>query len=129
MYHCKFLADVPADALCAQIGRRYASEPEPGHTPSRKQPAAGSRADIERFVRAMFNAWHNTGYIRINPMAVEGPGAHRTIKAHRAIDVDLYELVLATMEREQVDRPSAPADEHAGPVHPDRAARARITRQ
>lgn len=103
----EFLADVPADALCARIGRRYANEAEPGYTPFRKQPAAGSRADIERFVHAMFKAWHNTGYIRINPMAIEGAGTRRTINAHRAVDIDLYELVLATMEREQFDRPSA----------------------
>ena len=102
-----FLADVPADALCARVGRRYANQAEPGYTPFRKQPAAGSRADIERFVHALFKAWHNTGYIRINPMAIEGAGARRTINAHRAIDVDLYELVLATMEREKFDRPSA----------------------
>lgn len=103
----EFLADVPTDALCARVGRRYANPAEPGYTPFRKQPAEGSRADIERFVHALFKAWHNTGYIRINPMAIEGAGARRTINAHRAIDIDLYDLVLATMEREQFDRPSA----------------------
>jgi integrase/recombinase XerC len=101
----EFLADLPANALCARIGRRYANEVEPGYTPFRKQPAAGSRAGIERFVHALFKAWHNTGYIRINPMAIEGAGTRRTINAHRAVDIDLYELVLATMEREQLDRP------------------------
>ena len=103
----EFLADVPADALCARIGRRYANEAESGYTPFRKQPSAGSRADIERFVHALFKAWHNTGYIRINPMAIEGAGTRRTINAHRAVDIDLYDLVLETMEREQCDRPSA----------------------
>jgi integrase/recombinase XerC len=40
-------------------------------------------------------------------MAIEGAGTRRTINAHRAIDIDLYDLVLATMEREQFDRPNA----------------------
>jgi site-specific recombinase XerD len=102
-----FLADLPMDALCARVGRRFAAQDEPGYTPFRAQPAPGSRADIERFVHAMFKAWHNTGYIRINPMAIEGAGARRSINADRAIDIDVYELVLATMARETFGRPSA----------------------
>lgn len=107
----EFLADLPLDALCARIDddqrKRHVKQSESGYTPFRSQPAPGSRADIERFVHAMFKAWHNTGYIRRNPMAIEGAGARRTINANRAVDVDLYELVLATMERKQFDRPTA----------------------
>lgn len=102
-----FLAQLPFDALCARVGKRYADPTEPGYTPFRTQPAQGSRADITRFVHAMFKAWHTTGYIRINPMAIEGAGARRTINVKRAVDIDLYDLVLQTIEREQVDRPSS----------------------
>jgi hypothetical protein len=45
----------------------------------------------------MFKAWHTTGYIRINPMAIEGAGARRTINVQRAVDIDLYDLVLQTI--------------------------------
>lgn len=108
-----FLADLPFDALCARVAidsekpGRYVKPTEPGYTPFRSQPAPGSRADIERFVHAMFKAWHATGYIRLNPMALDGAGSRRTINANRAIDVDVHALVLATMEREQLDRPTA----------------------
>lgn len=108
-----FLEELPFEALCARIdagkGRpgRYAKQGEPGHTPFRIQPSDGSRADIERFVHAMFRAWHTSGYIRLNPMALEGAGTRRTINAHRAIDVDVHALVLATMERERCDTPAA----------------------
>jgi site-specific recombinase XerD len=102
-----FLADLPVDALCAREGRRYASQGEAGYTPFRTQPSPSSRSDIERFVHAMFKAWHSMGYIRINPMGLEGAGTQRKINARRAVDLDLYELVLATMEREQLDRPTS----------------------
>lgn len=109
----EFLEELPFEALCARINAgkerpgRYAKQGEPGHTPFRIQPSDGSRADIERFVHAMFRAWHTSGYIRLNPMALEGAGTRRTINAHRAIDVDVHALVLATMERERCDTPAA----------------------
>lgn len=102
-----FLADLPADALCARTGARYAAPDEDGYTPFRVQPAAGSRSDIARFVHAMFKAWHSTGYIRLNPMALEGTGTRRSINARRAVDVNLYELVLETMVSEEFDKPAA----------------------
>jgi len=102
-----FLVDLPADALCARNGTRYVGPDEAGYTPFRVQPAAGSRSDIERFVHAMFKAWHGTGYIRINPMALEGAGTRRSINPRRAVDVNLYELVLETMEKEEFDKPAA----------------------
>ncbi|WP_305825530.1 tyrosine-type recombinase/integrase [Massilia brevitalea] len=102
-----FLTDLPADALCARSGKRYAGPGDAGYTPFRTQPAAGSRSDIERFVHALFKAWHGSGYIRINPMALEGAGDRRSINARRAVDVNLYELVLETMEEEEFDRPAA----------------------
>lgn len=107
----EFLEHLPEEAICSRVdndkSKRFVNLTELGYTPFRMQPAAGSRADIARFVHAMFKAWHNTGYIRINPMAIEGAGKRRTINAHRAVDVDLYELVLNTMDREQFDRPTA----------------------
>ena len=109
----EFLADLPFQALCARVDTgtaqpgRYVKQTEQGYTPFRIQPSTGSRSDIERFVHAMFKAWHATGYIRLNPMALEGAGARRTINAHRAIDVDVHALVLVTMEREQCDSPAA----------------------
>lgn len=109
----EFLEELPFDALCTRIDAgkerpgRYAKHGEEGYTPFRIQPSDGSRSDIERFVHAMFRAWHISGYIRLNPMALEGAGTRRTINAHRAIDVDVHALVLATMERERCDTPSA----------------------
>ena len=109
----EFLEELPFEALCARINagkerpRRYAKQGEKGYTPFRIQPSAGSRADIERFVHAMFRAWHTSGYIRLNPMALEGAGTRRMINAHRAIDVDVHALVLTTMEREQCVTPTS----------------------
>jgi integrase/recombinase XerC len=109
----EFLADLPFQALCARVDTgtaqpgRYVKQTEPGYTPFRIQPSAGSRSDIERFVHAMFKAWHATGYIRLNPMALDGAGGRRTINADRAIDIDVYTLVLATMGGEQFVHPIA----------------------
>jgi site-specific recombinase XerD len=102
-----FLADLPVDALCTREGRRYASQGEVGYTPFRTRPSPSSRSDIERFVHAMFKAWHSMGYIRINPMGLDGAGTQRKINARRAVDLDLYQLVLTTMEREQFERPTS----------------------
>lgn len=108
-----FLAELPLEAVCARVDTgkrkpgRFVRVDEAGYTPFQKQPSAGSRSDIERFVHAMFKAWHATGYIRLNPMALDGAGSRRTINAHRSVDVDVYQLVLQTIEEEQFDRPSA----------------------
>lgn len=107
-----FLAELPLEALCARVDTgarkpgRFVRQGEAGYTPFQKQPSAGSRSDIERFVHAMFKAWHATGYIRLNPMALDGAGSRRTINAHRSVDVDVYQLVLQTIEEEQNERPA-----------------------
>lgn len=98
-----FLGDLPFDALCAKDGKRFVTAGESGYTPFRQQPAAGSQSDIVRCVHAMFKAWQTMGYIRINPMGMEGAGSKRSVNARRAIDVDLYQLVLQTLEREPID--------------------------
>lgn len=108
-----FLAQLPLEAMCARVDTgtrkpgRFVRQGEAGYTPFQKQPSPGSRSDIERFVHAMFKAWRETGYIRLNPMALDGAGSRRTINAHRSVDVDVYELVLRSIEEEQFDRPIA----------------------
>lgn len=108
-----FLAELPLEAVCARVDTgtrkpgRFVRHDEAGYTPFQKQPSAGSRSDIERFVHAMFKAWHATGYIRLNPMALDGAGSRRTINAHRSVDIDVYQLVLQTIEEEQFERPAA----------------------
>lgn len=109
-----FLAELPLQALCARVPTerykeklgRFVRQGEAGYTPFQKQPSVGSRSDIERFVHAMFKAWRETGYIRLNPMALDGAGSRRTINAHRSVDIDVYQLVLRTIEEEQFDRPA-----------------------
>lgn len=101
-----FLAQLPLEGLCARVPTdkdkkkpgRFVRQNEAGHTPFQKQPSVGSRSDIERFVHAMFKAWRETGYIRLNPMALDGAGSRREINAHRSVDVDVYQLVLQTIE-------------------------------
>jgi integrase/recombinase XerC len=93
----RFLQDLPNDALCAH----RAGAGEPGWTPFRTQPSRSSQADIRRFVHALFQAWHKTGYIRINPMALTGAGTARKVNGQRAISLDLYDLVLNVMEQEE----------------------------
>ena len=108
-----FLAQLPLEAMCARVDTstrkpgRFVRQGEPGYTPFQKQPSVGSRSDIERFAHAMFKAWRETGYIRLNPMALDGAGSRRTINAHRSVDVDVYQLVLQTIEEEQFERPAA----------------------
>lgn len=108
-----FLAELPLETVCARVDTgtrkpgRFVTQGEASYTPFHKQPSAGSRSDIGRFVHAMFKAWHATGYLRINPMALDGAGSLRTINAHRSVDVDVYQLVLQTIEEEQFDRPAA----------------------
>ncbi|NML62011.1 hypothetical protein HHL21_13175 [Massilia sp. RP-1-19] len=53
---------------------------------------------------AMFKAWHTMRYVRINPMGMDGAGSKRKVNVRRAIDVDLYQLVLQTLERDTFDR-------------------------
>lgn len=108
-----FLERLPFEAICARVDTgtrkpgRFVRQSEVGYTPFQKQPSPGSRSDIERFVHAMFKAWRETGYIRLNPMALDGAGSRRTINAHRSVAIDVYQLVLQTIEEEQLDRPAA----------------------
>lgn len=96
----EFLANVPADALCARLNKGFVRAGDTGYTPFRTQPSASSRSDIERFVHATFKTWHAMGYIRINPMALDGAGTRRKVNAQRSVDLDVFQVVLATLERD-----------------------------
>jgi site-specific recombinase XerD len=104
-----FLRDLPADCLCRRIdtGRtrrasdgsgqpvlRFARAEEPGYTPFRTAPSAGSRDDILRCVRALFNTLHEDGIIKRNPMARVKTRKSRRINPERSLDLDLYAYVL-----------------------------------
>lgn len=108
-----FLRDLPADCLCRKIdtGRtrrgpdgseqpvlRFAKQDEPGYTPFRTAPSAGSRDDILRCVRALFNTLHEDGVIRRNPMARVKTRKSRQINAERSLDLDLYAYVLEYLD-------------------------------
>jgi len=108
-----FLRDLPADCLCRKIetGRmregpdgseqpvlRFARADEPGYTPFRTTPSAGSRDDILRCVRALFNQLHEDGVIRRNPMARVKTRKSRRINAERSLDLDLYAYVLEYLD-------------------------------
>lgn len=101
-----FLADLPADALCARDPdtRAYASPGEDGYTPFRIRPSKSSRSDIQRCIHAMFRAWREMGYIHINPMGLHGAGTVRKVNVSRAVSPDLYDIVLEAMEAE--DKPT-----------------------
>jgi integrase/recombinase XerC len=121
-----FLRDLPADCLCRKVdtGRsrigpdgekepilRFVRVDEPGYTPFRTRPSSGSRDDILRCVRALFNELHEDGVIRRNPMAKVKTRKSRRINAERSIDLDLYAYVLDYLD--------------ALPVADDNAARLR----
>jgi integrase/recombinase XerC len=93
-----FLGELPASALCAHDGIRFANQGEDGYTPFRCQPAASSRSDIQRCIHAMFRAWREVGYLSHNPMGFHGAGAQRKVNPRRSVSLDLYDLVLETME-------------------------------
>lgn len=118
-----FLRDLPADCLCRKIdtGRtrraadgseqpvlRFVRADEPGYTPFRTAPSAGSRDDILRCVRALFNTLHEDGIIKRNPMARVKTRKSRRINAERSLDLDLYAYVL-----EYLDGLSVPDDNAA----------------
>ena len=104
-----FLRDPPADALCRKVdtGRtkldadgterpivRFARAGEAGYTPLRTVPSAGSREDIIRCVRALFEQLREDGIIRRSPMAQVKTRKSRQINAERSLDLDLYAYVL-----------------------------------
>lgn len=96
-----FLGNLPEWAICAHDGIRHARLGEPGYTPFRLTPSASSRSDIQRCIHAMFRAWREVGYIAMNPMGFHGAGAQRKVNVNRAVTLDLYDLVLETMEAQE----------------------------
>jgi hypothetical protein len=92
-----FLANLPVDALCQRRGKRYVAVGEDGYTPFRPPPSLSSRADIEHFLHAMLRTWNAMGYMRFNPMALEGAGARRKVNARRSVAVDVFKVVIDTM--------------------------------
>ena len=96
----EFLTDLPEWALCSHDGVRFARADESGYTPFRCIPSASSRSDLQRCIHAMFRAWREVGYIAMNPMGFHGAGTQRKVNADRAISLDLYDLILETMDAE-----------------------------
>lgn len=100
----RFLKELPEHALCERdFMGRYAEQGESGYTPFRCVPAASSRSDIQKCVHALFRAWREVGYIQANPMGFHGAGTERKINANRAVSLDLFDLVLETMEEQPKD--------------------------
>ena len=95
-----FMADLPDWALCArdEMTGGYAGVDDEGYSPFRKQPSASRRSEIQRCIHAMFRVWREMGYIAINPMGLHGAGTTRKINVNRAVNADLYDIVLDTME-------------------------------
>jgi site-specific recombinase XerD len=89
-----FLAKPPAMAIC-DPGASAGGE---GYTPFRKPPGVSSQGDILRFLHALFKALHGTGYLRANPMQLMKTGKARRLDVSRAIDLDLFALVLRVMD-------------------------------
>lgn len=92
-----FLSALPARAISA----RGARAGDRGYTPFRKQPSPSSQADIMRFARAMFTAFHGTGYLRVNPMILTRTPKPRRLDTSRSIAPDIYDLVLGVMARQR----------------------------
>ncbi len=99
-----FLAKLPAFALCEP----GAAAGEEGYSPFRKAPGASSQGDILRFLHALFKALHGTGYLRANPMQLMKTGKARRLDISRAIDLDVFDLVLRVMD----EAPRARQTEH-----------------
>lgn len=96
-----FLSNLPDWAICEHDGIRYANQDEEGYTPFRCTPSASSRSDIQRCIHAMFRAWREVGYIAMNPMGFHGAGTQRRVNVNRSVTLDLYDLVLETMEADE----------------------------
>lgn len=90
----EFLRQVPADCLAAKGSRQH----QPGWTPYRVQPSESSQADIQRVLHALFKSWHRQGYIRFIPDCLDGADRGQPVNVHRAISLDLYDLVLQTID-------------------------------
>ena len=94
-----FLARVPD----AAIGVRGHAPDDKQWRPFRSQPSTGSQADIRRFVHALFNAWHKTGYLRHNPMALHGAGVARSVNVSRALRPELVDMVIDQLTHEPTE--------------------------
>ncbi|KQQ96147.1 hypothetical protein ASF77_21830 [Massilia sp. Leaf139] len=100
----RFLKELPEHALCERdYAGRFAELGETGYTPFRCVPSASSRSDIQKCVHALFRAWREVGYVQANPMGFHGAGTERKINANRAVSLDLFDLVLETMEDQPKD--------------------------
>lgn len=109
----RFLRDLPDHALCARVdtGRRkrlahgadapvvrWAGPGETGYTPFRAAPAAGTCEDILRCVRSIFAYLNAEGLLARDPMARLKVRKRRRIDASRALDLDLYAMVLDSLD-------------------------------
>jgi integrase/recombinase XerC len=52
-------------------------------------------------MHAMLRAWREVGYIAMNSMGFHGAGTQRKVNANRSVSLDLYDLVLETMEADE----------------------------
>jgi integrase/recombinase XerC len=111
----RFLGDdFPADAVCARraaaAGAKtkdgkhketaFVRRGEPGWTPFRGKPSQPAAADVLRFVSALFNAWMKAGYRPVNPLGLTKIRKDRITERKHDISLDLYDLVLETIARE-----------------------------
>lgn len=53
-----------------------------------------------RFTKAMFGALHDSGYLQRNPMALTKAPAARRVDVSRAIQLDVYDMVLHVMDEQ-----------------------------
>lgn len=90
----KFLREVPASYIAAPGSRAH----RPNWTPFRKQPSESSQADIQRVLHALFMLWRDQGYIRFIPLGLAGASHARPVNTQRAISLELYQLILNSME-------------------------------
>ena len=89
-----FLREVPTTCIAATGSRKH----QPGWTPFRKQPSESSQADIQRVLHALFTTWRDQGYVRFVPLGLASASHARPVNTQRAISLDLYQLVLDSME-------------------------------
>ncbi|MFZ6774544.1 tyrosine-type recombinase/integrase [Undibacterium sp. SXout7W] len=92
----QFLQKVPKDCIATKGSRQH----HPGWTPFRVQPSNSSQADIQRVLHSLFKSWHRQGYIRFIPECLDGADRGNPANVHRAISLDLYDLVLQNIDDE-----------------------------
>ena len=51
----------------------------------------------------MYNAWHKTGYIRINPMILVGAPSVRKVDINRSVSLEVFDVVMNVIAGQQVD--------------------------